>query len=33
MWVAGRAFRAGALSSSRFEPKLFFASLAGRVSA
>jgi ABC-2 type transport system permease protein len=31
MLVAGRAFRAGALSSSRFEPKHFFASLAGKV--
>ncbi|MDR3514118.1 MAG: ABC transporter permease [Caulobacteraceae bacterium] len=30
MLVAGRAFRAGALSSSRFDPKLFFASLIGR---
>jgi ABC-2 type transport system permease protein len=30
MLVAGRAFRAGALSSSRFEPRLFFASLMGR---
>ena len=28
--VAGRAFRAGALSNSRFEPKHFFASLAGK---
>jgi hypothetical protein len=28
--VAGRAFRAGALSNTRFEPKLFFASLIGR---
>jgi ABC-2 type transport system permease protein len=31
MLAAGRAFRAGALSSSRFEPRLFFASLIGRV--
>lgn len=30
MLVAGRAFRAGALSSSRFEPRLFFSSLMGR---
>jgi ABC-2 type transport system permease protein len=30
MLAAGRAFRAGALSTSRFEPKLFFASLIGR---
>ncbi|QUD87050.1 ABC transporter permease [Phenylobacterium montanum] len=30
LWVAGRAFRAGALSNSRFEPRHFFASLAGR---
>ena len=30
-WPRGRAFRAGALSSSRFEPRLFFASLIGRV--
>ncbi len=28
--VAGRAFRAGALSTSRFEPRHFFASLIGR---
>ncbi|HEY2662385.1 MAG TPA: ABC transporter permease [Caulobacteraceae bacterium] len=28
--VAGRAFRAGALSTSRFEPKHFFTSLMGR---
>jgi ABC-2 type transport system permease protein len=31
MLAAGRAFRAGALSSSRFQPKVFFASLFGRV--
>lgn len=30
LWCAGRAFRAGALSTSRFDAKLFFASLAGR---
>jgi ABC-2 type transport system permease protein len=30
LWVAGRAFRAGALSNSRFEPKHFFASLVGK---
>ncbi len=33
MLAAGRAFRAGALSSSRFEPRLFFASLFGKVTA
>ena len=30
VWLAGRAFRAGALSTSRFELRHFFASLAGR---
>lgn len=30
LMVAGRAFRAGALSTARFEPKYFFASLVGR---
>ena len=30
--VASRAFRAGALSSGRFEAKVFFASLIGRAS-
>lgn len=30
LWVAGRAFRAGALSTARFDVKYFFASLAGR---
>ncbi|MDR3509961.1 MAG: ABC transporter permease [Caulobacteraceae bacterium] len=29
LMVAGRAFRAGALSTARFEPKLFFAGLMG----
>jgi ABC-2 type transport system permease protein len=33
MLVAGRAFRAGALSTSRFEPRRFFASLVGRATA
>jgi ABC-2 type transport system permease protein len=30
VWLAGRAFRAGALSTSRFDVRYFFASLLGR---
>ena len=30
IWLAGRAFRAGALSTSRFDVRYFFASLMGR---
>ena len=33
VWLAGRAFRAGALSTSRFDVKYFFASLVGRAAA
>ena len=30
LWVAGRAFRTGALSSGRFEMRTFLAGIAGR---
>jgi ABC-2 type transport system permease protein len=30
LWLAGRAFKAGALSNSKFDVRYFFASLAGR---
>jgi ABC-2 type transport system permease protein len=30
LWLAGRAFRAGALSNAKFDPRYFFASLMGR---
>ncbi|MBV9996895.1 MAG: ABC transporter permease [Caulobacteraceae bacterium] len=30
LWIAGRAFRTGALSSGRFDPRLLLAGLAGR---
>jgi ABC-2 type transport system permease protein len=30
VWIAGRAFKAGALSTSRFDVRYFFASLMGR---
>lgn len=33
LWLAGRAFKAGALSTTRFDLRLFFSALAGRGNA